>query len=95
MGNFQKLQITCTERNENVLALFFENVVILKEKKFPISQSNSKWTIINVIPLIGKKINLHKWFLSKMVAPQWMAACRLATITCLHYFHSHGIGSGP
>jgi hypothetical protein len=34
MGNFQKLQITCMERNENVLALFFENVVILKEKKF-------------------------------------------------------------
>jgi hypothetical protein len=73
----------------------FLKMLYIERKKFPISQSNSKWTIINVIPLIGKKINLHKLFLSKMIAPQWMAACRLATITCLHYFHFHWIGSGP
>jgi hypothetical protein len=56
MGKFQK-QITCMERNENVLALFLKCCNI-ERKKIPISQSNSKWTFINVIPLIGKKINL-------------------------------------
>jgi len=24
-------------------------------------------------------LKFHKWFLSNMVAPQWMAACRLPT----------------
>jgi hypothetical protein len=56
MGKFQKLQITCMKINENVLALFFKNVIILKEKSFLFH--NLIQNVIDVIPLIAKKINL-------------------------------------